>query len=116
MRWQTEVTFHEVRDHLGVETQRQWSDQAIARTTPSLLGLFSLVTLLANTQAHRGKIPIRQDAWYSKPWPTFSDALALVWQTVWHHRYFQLSHDRSDIRKLQPVLLNYLSNAAFYTP
>src|SRR3954452_21729368 len=32
-----EVTFREVRDHLGVETQRQWSDRAIARTTPCLL-------------------------------------------------------------------------------
>lgn len=116
MRWQTEVTFHEVRDHLGVETQRQWSDRAIARTTPSLLGLFSLVALLANTHAWKGKIPIRQDAWYRKPLPTFSDALALVRQTIWHHRYFQLSQDRSDIRKLQPDLLSYLSNTAFYTP
>ena len=26
---------------LGVETQRQWSDRAIARTTPILMGLFS---------------------------------------------------------------------------
>ena len=43
-RWQLEVTFREVRDHLGVETQRQWSDKAIARTTPCLLGLFSVVT------------------------------------------------------------------------
>ena len=46
-RWQMEVTFQEVRAHLGVETQRQWSDLAIARTTPCLLGLFSVVTLLA---------------------------------------------------------------------
>ena len=45
-RWQLEVTFREVRDHLGVETQRQWSDKAIARTTPCLLGLFSVVALL----------------------------------------------------------------------
>ena len=29
--------FQEVRTHLGVETQRQWSDQAIARTTPVLV-------------------------------------------------------------------------------
>ncbi|CAO3437678.1 hypothetical protein [Azospirillum endophyticum] len=47
-RWAVEVTFAEVRRHLGVETQRQWSDPAIARTTPALLGLFSLVTLWAN--------------------------------------------------------------------
>jgi hypothetical protein len=102
MRWQLEVTFHEVRDHLGVETQRQWSDWAIARTTPALLGLFSLTTLLANTHAHKGKIPVRQAAWYCKPWPTFSDALALVRQEIWHHRYFQLSQKRVDVRKLQP--------------
>jgi hypothetical protein len=116
MRWQLEVTFHEVRDHLGVETQRQWSDWAIARTTPALLGLFSLTTLLANTHAHKGKIPVRQAAWYCKPWPTFSDALALVRQEIWHHRYFQLSQKRVDVRKLQPEMSNYLRNAAFYTP
>jgi hypothetical protein len=116
MRWQLEVTFHEVRDHLGVETQRQWSDWAIARTTPALLGLFSLVTLLANTHAQKGKIPIRQDAWYCKPLPTFSDALALVRQEVWQHRYFQLSQKRYDVRKLHPDVFNYLRNAAFYTP
>ena len=46
LRWQLEVTFHEVRTHLGVETQRQWSDLAIARTTPALLGLFSWTTLV----------------------------------------------------------------------
>ena len=48
LRWQLEVTFHEVRTHLGVETQRQWSDLAIARTTPALLGLFSWTTLAAH--------------------------------------------------------------------
>jgi hypothetical protein len=116
MRWQLEVTFHEVRDHLGVETQRQWSDWAIARTTPALLGLFSLVTLLANTHARKGKIPVRQAAWYYKPRPTFSDALALVRQELWQHRYFQLSQKRYDVQKIPPELMNYLKNAAFYTP
>jgi hypothetical protein len=116
MRWQLEVTFHEVRDHLGVETQRQWSDWAILRTTPALLGLFSLVTLLANTHAQNGKIPVRQAAWYCKPLPTFSDALALVRQEVWQHRYFQLSQKHYDVHKMQPEVLNYLCNAAFYTP
>ncbi|HCC78526.1 MAG: hypothetical protein A2X25_09420 [Chloroflexi bacterium GWB2_49_20] len=104
------------RDHLGVETQRQWSDWAIARTTTTLFGLFSLVTLLANTHAHKGKIPIRQDAWYCKPWPTFSDALALVRQELWQHRNFHLSQKRYNIQKMQPELLSYLNNAAFYTP
>jgi hypothetical protein len=84
MRWQVEVTFEETRRHLGVETQRQWSDKAIARTTPLLLGLFSWVTLAAHA-LHSSNCPVGtcQAAWYTKPLPTFSDALALVRQQLW---------------------------------
>jgi hypothetical protein len=83
-RWQLEVTFEAVRRHLGMETQRQWSDKAIARTTPLLLGVFSWVTLVAHAfyTAHPTTSP-RQAAWYTKPLPTFSDALALVRQPLW---------------------------------
>ena len=65
-RWQMEATFEEVRRHLGVETQRQWSPLAITRTTPVLLGLFSLVTLLAHPHLTEQSGPIRQAAWYRK--------------------------------------------------
>lgn len=58
-RWQLEVTFREVRDHLGVETQRQWSDLAIACTMPYLLGLFSLVTLLGRQLTPRRAGPLQ---------------------------------------------------------
>jgi hypothetical protein len=115
MRWQVEVTFHEVRTHLGVETQRQWSDLAIARTTPILLGLFSLVTLLAHTQAQGGTLPVRQAAWYAKPLPTFTDALAMVRQTFWQHLYFQPSHFQGEIRKIPIKALECLRNAVCYT-
>ena len=63
-RWQLEVTFREVRDHLGVETQRQWPDKAIARTTPCLLGLFSIVTLLASRLDCRARVQVSSSAWY----------------------------------------------------
>src|ERR1700712_1187807 len=79
MRWAGEVTFEEARRHLGIETQRQWSDLAIHRTTPLLLGLFSRVTLWASDLAVRtGKLPVLGAAWYQKPDPTFSDCLAIV--------------------------------------
>jgi hypothetical protein len=84
-RWQLEVTFEEARAHLGVETQRQWNDQAIARTTPVLLGLFSLVTLVAHRLAAKAPLFVRQAAWYPKALPTFSDALAAVRRSVWEH-------------------------------
>jgi hypothetical protein len=92
LRWNVEVTFQEARAHLGVETQRQWNDQAIARTTPALLGLFSWVTLLAQhlTQAH--PLTGRRTAWYSKPAPTFVDALALVRRHLWQQKPFFNSH------------------------
>jgi hypothetical protein len=76
-RWNIEVTFEEVRAHLGIETQRQWSTRAMGRTTPCLLGLFSLVVLLAKT-LHPAQLPTRQAAWYAKEEATFADALAAV--------------------------------------
>jgi hypothetical protein len=80
MRWAVEVTFAEGRTHLGLETQRQWSDHAIARTTPVLLALFSLVIVLALKLSQRGQIPVPVTAWYHIPEPTFADCLALVRQ------------------------------------
>ncbi len=114
LRWQLEVTFHEVRTHLGVETQRQWSDQAILRTTPALLGLFSLITLFANRSARRGKLPIRQSAWYTKQSATFSDALALVRQRLWRELGFSLSSSGADISKLPTTTLERLTHALCY--
>jgi hypothetical protein len=85
-RWSVEVTFQEVRAHLGVETQRQWSDTAIARTTPCLLALFSIVTLLAARLPARQRRRITAAAWYPKPRPTFADALAAVRCAIWRER------------------------------
>jgi hypothetical protein len=102
MRWQLEVTFEEARRHLGVETQRQWSDKAIARTTPLLLGLFSWITLVAHTFHVSGQpVVVRQSAWYAKPLPTFSDALALVRQQLWASlSTFQTSGENPDLIKI----------------
>jgi len=87
MRWSVEVTCEEGRTQLGLETQRQWSDQAMARTTPVLLGLFSLVTLLALQLSHEGHIPVLVTAWYHNAEPTFSDGLSLVRHHLWRARY-----------------------------
>jgi hypothetical protein len=85
MRWNVEVTFQEVRAHLGVETQRQWNDLAIARTTPALLGLFSFITLLAHHLSHGQALPTQSTAWYHKREATFSDVIAFVRHYVWTH-------------------------------
>ena len=115
LRWQLEVTFREVRVHLGVETQRQWSDLAIARTTPALLGLFSLVAVLAHQRARRDQLPMRQTAWYCKRRPTFSDALALVRRSLWSHVDLSPSRISTDNEKLSPKLLERFTEALCYT-
>ena len=82
-RWRTETTFEEARRHLGMESQRQWTDLAVLRTTPALLGLFSLVTLWASQLAIECGPMLERVRWYPKPLATFSDALALVRHELW---------------------------------
>jgi hypothetical protein len=100
MRWSVEVTFEEARAHLGLETQRQWSDRAIARTTPVLLGVFSLVTLLALRLSQGGPIPVEVTAWYHKVEPTLADCLALVRRHLWRARYVVNSAPEAECMQL----------------
>jgi hypothetical protein len=115
-RWQVEVTFEEVRAHLGVETQRQWSDKAIERTTPILLGLFSWITLAAHLLVERNQLSVRQAAWYVKERPTFSDALSAVRQQLWFPAtIFSMSASEPDIVKIPRSLFDRLVNTVCYS-
>ena len=113
-RWSIEVTFAEVRRHLGVETQRQWSDPAIARTTPALLGLFSLITLWAQHLCGETSPPPRSATWYSKTLPTFSDALALVRRELWADHDFRTSATAAEIVQIPQTTFNALIGTACY--
>jgi hypothetical protein len=110
-RWQVEVTFREVRDHLGGETQRQWSDLAIARTTPCLLALFSLVTLLAARLDPKARRAVATAAWYRKPHPTFADTLAAVRRQFWQEQGFFTSHSTAEEQKPRPALHDAIAYA-----
>ena len=113
-RWPLEVTFEEARAHLGLETQRQWSDLAIERTTPALLGLFSLIILLAQALYPTGDLPVPQAAWYPKTHATFHDVLALVRRRLWQQFIFQTAAPPADLRFISPVQLEHLLSAACY--
>jgi hypothetical protein len=113
-RWQVEVTFQEARAHLGLETQRQWSDLAIARTTPALLGLFSVITLLAHRLGAAEGLLVRQTTWYQKAWPTFADALAQVRWYLWHQTHFSMSHSETEMVKIPRSLLNRFTATLCY--
>jgi hypothetical protein len=106
-RWRVETTFQDVRAHLGVETQRQWSDLAILRTTPALLGLFSLITVWADGLAcDAATMPCPNTAaWYHKQEPTFTDAIAAVRRALWCPPDFSMSRQARDIVKIPASLL-----------
>jgi hypothetical protein len=114
MRWQMEVTFQEVRRHPGFETQRQWSDLAIRRTTPALLGLFSVVTLFAHRRMRQAASAFRQAAWYRKTYPTFVDALALVRKELWTQETFRESPADPETVKVPKVFMERLTDALCY--
>ena len=86
-RWSVEVTFEEVRAHLGFETQRQWNDLAIARISPLILGLFSLVCLFAHRLFIHQPVSPRSTTWYPKSEPTFSDLIANVRFYLWNELF-----------------------------
>lgn len=115
LRWQLEVTFQEARTHLGVETQRQWSERAIARTTPVLFGLFSWVTLAAHLLTADQGTSVRSAAWYEKPLPTFSDAIALVRRALWPaSATFCMSGSEPEMQKVPASLFNRLLDSLCY--
>ena len=113
-RWTLEVTFEEVRRHLGVETQRQWTDTAIQRTTPCLLGLFSITTLMADRLAASGKLPIHRAAWYTKTVPAYSDAPGAVRLHLWQHGVFSRSGPDADTVEISASLYQQLLRTVAY--
>ena len=109
-RWRIETTFQEARQYLGVETQRQWSDLAILRTTPALLGLYSLVTIWAHGLAAAPDTAVRPHpaAWYHKTQPTFSDAIAAVRRALWAPWDFATSRHQTETVEIPTQLLKRL--------
>lgn len=111
-RWTVEVTFEEVRAHLGVETQRQWSDLAIARTTPILMALFSIITIWAHQLYPLQLVNMKPCAWYQKSHPTFSDAIAAVRTHIWRENYFSTSSFKDNIDNLKTKYFSILVDIA----
>ncbi len=114
METRCRIPFAEVRRHLGVETQRQWSDLAIERTTPALLGLFSLIALWAHEMADSDAIAPRAAAWYPKHEPTFCDALATVRRRLWSDLIIETSPPRPERQKIPDGIFHRLIDAACF--
>lgn len=114
-RWAVETTYEEARAHLGMETQRQWSDPAIFRTTPVLLGLYSVVTLYVHQNAERLALSPRRAAWYPKPAATFGDAIARLRQHLWFERIVTSPANTNMTEPISPAIQQII-DAVCYAP
>jgi hypothetical protein len=89
---------------------------AILRTTPALLGLFSLVIIWAGTiKSEYGVLPefVR---WYPTADPTFRDALALVRRELWTSPTFATSLEHRESANNTDRLINRLIRVACKPP
>ena len=114
-RWTIDTTVEESRTHLGLETQRQWSDRAIERTTPWLFGLYSVVALLAHARHPDGKVPIQRAAWYPKSHATFAEVLAVVRRHLWGDFRYSTSAHAPDLVGIPRAELSRLVQAVCYS-
>ena len=112
-RWAVEATHEEARAHLGMETQRQWSDPAIFRTTPVLLGLHSVVTLHVHQSAERLAPSPRRAARYPKPAATFADAIARLRQHLWFDRIVTSAGSADMTEPISPTIQRIVEAACY---
>jgi hypothetical protein len=98
LRWNIEVTFAETRAHLGIETQRQWSDKAIARTTPMLMVLLSILVLVAVKMDETKKLLVHETtSWYDKKGElTLADIIMIIRKSIWVKMYFSTSKNHEN--------------------
>lgn len=113
-RWQLETTFEEARAHIGIETSRQWNDRSVARTTPVLFGLYSIVTLMAAHLSGDKQAPVRTAAWYPKQQATFSDTIAWVRRCLWNAEHFSMSGAKAEVVQIPRSLFERLTDALCY--
>lgn len=114
-RWSIEVTFQEVRAHLGFTTPRNWSAKSVLRTAPSLLGLFSIVSLIFARHIRDRRLECLGSRWYAKQQATFSDAISAVRRLCWESILKQSRYHASVTKlptSLRRTLLDHLCRVA----
>jgi hypothetical protein len=98
-RWDIEVTFEEMREHMGLETSRGRTCNTVLRFEPCQFLLYSLVVYWYLEIA-----PSSQNAiwysWHGKTSITYTDVIIAVRRNAWDQHLFQRSTPRGFVVKL----------------
>ena len=112
MRWSVEVTFHDSKQHLGFEEPQGWSEQAVQRTAPMAMLLYSAII---HWYAMEGRRHDRRSIlpWYThKSHASFADMLATLKRVSLRQRISALGLSGRGSRKAQEILGNLVNLAA----
>jgi len=111
-RWSMEVTFHDSKQHLGFEEPQGWSRQAVERTAPLAMLLYSLVVLWFAGEGHRFYQPLDCPWYTSKTEPSFADMLATLKRQSIRQNILSLALRGPGSRKIKQLLENAVALAA----
>lgn len=106
-RWNIETTFEEVRAHVGLETAENYCENAVKRTVPALLGLFSIIAVWFRKQWQLEPPKLQRAPWYRKTEPTFSDALCAIRLDLLDHTFLSDPLLRAGLDLIPPPLRDF---------
>jgi len=112
MRWSVEVAFHDSKQHLGMEEPQGWSEQAVQRTAPMAMLLY---TLVIHWYASEGRDHERLSIlpWYAhKSQASFADMLATLKRLSLRQRISALGLSGRGSRKALAILEKLANQAA----
>jgi hypothetical protein len=110
-RWAIEVTHHDAKQYLGLEDPANRLPQAVQRTAPMAMFLYSLTVLWHSQHGHEHvRFPNRP--WYTrKREPSFGDMLTALRRVSWEEKITPVQ-PRSSAWKKSVHLLTYLATLA----
>jgi len=106
MRWSIEVTNHDSKQHLGFEQPQGWTRQAVERTAPLAMLLYSLIVLWFAREGHRSWRPLVCPWYTSKTEPSFADMLGTLRRQSVRQQVLTLALGGPGSRKIQQLLEN----------
>ncbi len=111
LRWSIEVTHFDCKQYLGLEDAANRTEQAVNRTAPMAMFLYSLTIVWYATEGNKDfQIPHRPWYWWKEE-PSFADMLTTLRRKSWEDQLSRVSLDATQ-RDNKLELLTYLATLA----
>jgi len=111
MRWSIEVSFHDSKQHLGFEELQGWTRNAVERTAPVAMLLYSLIVLWFAGEGHRQWRRLDRPWYPQKTEASFADMLCTLRRLSIRRKIFSMQLTGRGSRKVFQLLENMVALA-----